>query len=74
MTMQEIWRILTWSFHFLALGKWPHVDPYNKSWDADKVGLRELAGMELADGLRGVIYAVKGDLDHLAKRVKIKTL
>ena len=31
-TMQEIWRIMCWSFYFLAEGRWPDVDWNNAPW------------------------------------------
>ena len=70
--MREIWRILCWPFHFLAQGKWPHVDWDNKSWTPENPTEIALAGTDLADGPCAVIYGVLGDLDHMAKSYKLR--
>ena len=70
--MREIWRILGWLFHFLAQGKWPHVDWNNKAWTPENPTGIALAGTDLADGLCAVIYGLLGDLDHMAKSYKLR--
>ena len=71
-TMQEIWRILCWSFYFLGEGRWPHLDWNSAPWTDAHPFFRDRAGEYLADGLKAIIYSLKGDLDHLTKAYKLR--
>ena len=64
-TENEFWRIMLWSFHWLFLGKWPPVDWQFKAWPEGSSEAR-VANTDLADGLRAVIWGIKGDLDVFA--------
>ena len=65
-TETEIWRILLWSLHFLYLGKWPTVNWNQQKWPEGSPE-EALAGKDLAGGLCGILYTIKGDLDFYAK-------
>ena len=67
-TMLCVWRLLMWSFDHLFRGVHPET-PFGKS-DGWPLGSAEaeLAGKPLADGMCGVIWLLKGDLDHFTKK------
>ena len=52
---------LAWSFYWLAVGKWPNRDWHGKPINDDR------AGMPLADGLCGILWCFRADLDFLVK-------
>jgi hypothetical protein len=64
--MDNIWKIVTWSFRALYEGTWPSAD-----WDENEypTGTAEaaLAGTPLADGYFGVPFIIKDDWDHFGK-------
>ena len=70
--IDQIMRIIAWSFYSLSLGIHPEKDwandlkPDGVGWPLDSAEAA-IAGTPLAAGLRGVLYMLKGDLDHLAK-------
>ena len=70
-TWEEIWRIITWSLHWLYAGVWPPVDWNGDSWDDTRPSERSLANQPLAGGYFGVLYALKGDADYFAKSLKL---
>ena len=70
-TEAEIWKVLLWSLHWLYIGKWPHVDHNFKAWEP-KSSQQKIAGTYLADGLRAIIYGIKGDLDFFAKTLGLR--
>ncbi len=70
-TMDQVWKVLAWSFDALYRGRFPSVDvvtgePFSPD-SAD--GL--LAGKELAGGWCGVIWKIKGDLDFFAEGFRL---
>lgn len=71
-TWAEIWRIVTWSFHWLYVGVWPRVDWNADPWTDSHPSEKALAGKPLAGGYFGVLYALKGDLDYFAKSLKLR--
>ena len=56
----QFMRKLTWSFYWLYKGVWPEKDEHGKPIVGGKTGY-------LADGWSGVLWGLKGDLDHMAK-------
>ena len=70
-TMDAIWLPLIWSFKALASGRWPEVDHRGQPYRPGSIE-HERAGTELAEGLRGVLWALKADLDHLAKSYHLR--
>ena len=70
-TETEIWRVLLWSLHWMAMGKWPQVDWNFKEWPQDSPEA-QLVGRPLAGGYCGVLYTIKADLDFLAKVLKLR--
>ena len=69
-TMEQIGNKLLWSFHYLWLGVWPRC-----SWDDDvplPQSMQQVAGRPLADGLYGVVYTIKCDLDYAAKDLHLQ--
>ena len=65
-TMWSIWRVVLWSLHFLALGIWPTANHNNEPYPAGSIeDLR--AGSQLANGMRAVIWLLKGDVEHFSK-------
>lgn len=71
-TMQAVWRLLVWSFEVLFSGYHPKKDQYGHPWPIGS-SERKLAddNTPLAGGYFGVIWLIKGDLDHYAKNLKI---
>ena len=71
--MDQIMKIIAWSFYYLSLGVHPEKDwdnylkPDGVGWPLNSAEAA-IAGMPLADGLRGVLYMLKGDLDHFAEK------
>ena len=68
----EIWRILLWSLHWLYIGKWPPVDHNFQNWPASS-SQSKIAGSDLANGMRCIIFAIKGDLDFFAKTLGLRS-
>ena len=56
-TMDEFWRVLSWSLNALYRGRWPTSDHNNEPIQNDD------AGKFPADGCYGCLWLVKGDLD-----------
>ena len=71
-TWEEVWRVTTWSLHWLSEGIWPPVDWHGKAWTADNPSERALAKQPLADGLFAIVYALKGDLDYFARSLHLR--
>ena len=62
-------RILCWSLEALFTGKWPM-----RNWDGTEFTSatdRARAGTDLADGYYGILWAIRADLDHLARVLKL---
>ena len=70
-TMKEAWRIMLWSLWFLYLGIWPTVDPWGEDFPVGSSDAA-LAGTWLANGLFGVVWCIKGDLDFIAKVLHLR--
>jgi hypothetical protein len=69
----EVWRILLWSFHWLAEGVWPPVGWNFNAWPPGST--EEALGVgkkPLANGLRATIWSLKGDLDYFAKSLHLR--
>ena len=70
-SMKTVWGILKWSFSALATGRWPAVD-----WKGNEYpdGSREktLAGSWLANGYRGVVWSIQGDLDYFSRNLWLR--
>lgn len=71
-TLQTIWRKVTHSFYFLGLGIHPTVDDLNNAY-GHGTSEAELAGTWLADGYKGVLWSLKGDLDHFFKALLLRS-
>jgi hypothetical protein len=65
-SMKEAMTLVALSLHFLFLGIHPTADHNGNAW-ADDSSEKALAGKWPADGFFGVLYMLKGDLDHFAK-------
>ena len=71
-TAMDMWRVVTWSLHWLYMGVWPPVDWYGRAWTETHRSEKELGDSKLADGLFGVLFSLKGDLDYFAKNLKLR--
>lgn len=69
-SMKEFWALLTWSFYWLFVGRWPSRDHNGKEWPAGSEEASK-AGTHLANGYYGVLFVVRGDLEHMAKGFKM---
>ncbi len=65
------WRHLCWSMHWLFRGVWPDVDADGQSY---KRGTPEFKRKltKLADGYRGALWIVKGDLAYVANDLGLR--
>ena len=72
-SMDEAWRIISWSFRALFEGKFPSTDHrgrrYTARSDPDDFAR---AGTLLAEGRCGVIWGIKGDLEYMWKDMYLK--
>ena len=72
-TWKSIWQILSWNFHFLALGIHPTTDHENKPWPAGskRAGY---AGKKLCpnSGLKGVIWVIAADYEYMESEYGLK--
>ena len=71
LTMDQIWKVLAWSFEVCFSGRWPAADHNGVPFRADTVEGRR-ANTELAGGRFLVLWCIKGDLDHFAKSYKLR--
>jgi len=62
----EVGKTLRWSFEALFSGKHPSVDQHGNPYPEASANAA-IAGQDLASGMFGVIFMVKGDLDHYSK-------
>ena len=71
-TMKGAWKLLVWSFEVLFSGYHPKTDHNGNPWPRHSAEhkLAE-ANTPLADGMFGVIWMLKGDLDHFAKNLNV---
>jgi len=71
-TMKGAWKLLVWSFEVLFSGYHPKTDHNGNPWPRHSAEhkLAE-ANAPLADGMFGVIWMLKGDLDHFAKNLNV---
>ena len=62
-------RKLAWSLYWLFLGKWPKRDEFNREYVAGskEYKLAHETGGWLAGGYFGVLWVLRGDLDHMSK-------
>ncbi len=63
-TTEQFFSILKWSFNCLYEGKWPEKDYKGNTFPQGTQDAAR-AGCWLADGFRGVLFSVLGDLDYL---------
>ena len=49
-TWKEVWRTLTWSLHWLFMGRWPPVDWNGAAWGDDHPTEKRMANQPLAGG------------------------
>ena len=59
-------RALCWSFDALYKGTWPATDCSGEAWPLGSEDAKR-AGKPLAEGFRGCLWLVKGDLEFMAK-------
>lgn len=62
LSTNTLWHILCWSFRALASGKWPAADAFGRPYTSGVDAAR--ANTDLADGYRGVLFVIRGDLDY----------
>ena len=60
-TMKNFWKIVCWSLKWLAAGLWP-----TETWDGEDIH-DDKAGTFLANGFKGVLFCLRGDLEYLSK-------
>ena len=65
-----IWTVVAWSFKCLQEGRWPEVDHKGDPFAAGTLAA-EKAGQPLADGWRGILVCMKGDLDWFQKMMNL---
>ena len=70
-TMEEVWKVLCWSYKALYSGEWPHTDADGNAFPLNTSDAL-LAGHPLADGYCAVIWAIKGDLEWWARGLKLR--
>lgn len=63
-TMDTFWRIMCWSFTWLFKGQWP-----THGWDGTPIRSHR-AGTWLADGHRGLLFMLKGDIEYFQKETR----
>jgi hypothetical protein len=71
-TMVEFMEILSWSFFWLQLGRWPTHDPWGREY-VEGTHEWQLAHdiYWLADGFFGILFAIIGDLDYFHKNLRL---
>lgn len=65
-SLNRFWKVLTWSLYWLFIGRWPRRDVDGNEWPAGSAD-HERAGKHLAEGFYGVVFTIRGDLEHMAK-------
>lgn len=64
----EFSKMLAWSFYWLAVGKWPTRDWNNLPYPEHSPEARRAKDqVYLAGGYYGILYIVRGDLEHMHK-------
>lgn len=72
-THMRLMKLLQWSFYWLSIGKWPTRDEHGVQYPPDSVEARRASEDPfLAGGYYGVLYLVKGDLEHMHKAFDFK--
>ena len=66
-TNEEFWKIYAWSMYWLYMGVHPECDWNQQPWTDKHKLFKDKAGEKLADGLFGMVYCIKGDLDYFTK-------
>eukprot|EP00973_Karenia_brevis_P060186 8375175-Karenia_brevis.AAC.1 len=64
--MEELWRILLWSLHWLYVGQWPDEDHNGRKYTPAEPEYA-YRNTWLANGFYGFVYILKADLDHFGK-------
>ncbi len=67
-TMNDAWKITTWSLGALYAGKFPTHDHNGIRYPAHTAE-GTLAGQDLADGMCCVVWILKGDLKYFAEEL-----
>lgn len=62
----EFFQVLKWSFYWLFLGQWPRRDHKEQPYPPGSPEAQK-AGSPLAGGFFGVLWCIKGDLEHMTK-------
>lgn len=61
-------KLLAWSFYWLAVGKWPTRDVHGNPYpEHSPQARRAREQVYLAGGYYGVLYIIRGDLEHMHK-------
>eukprot|EP00973_Karenia_brevis_P037280 5139112-Karenia_brevis.AAC.1 len=63
-TRAYLWKVLSWSFNALEEGTWPTKDWENNDWPAGSWEAGMCTQKWLADGFRGIIMYLVGDLEQ----------
>ena len=61
----SFWKRLRWSLYWLAVGRWPARDWEERAWPEGSPQ-HQKKGSYLADGWYAVLWAIQGDLEHMA--------
>ena len=68
---EELWGMIIWSFKALDSGKWPTADWNGAEFPPDSLDAVR-ANTDLANGMRAVIWCIKGDLDWYSKALWLR--
>jgi len=73
-SMDEVWRVLLWSFTAAFRGCHPGADWHGKRWPAgSSEAILAASETRIAGGFFFVIWSIKGDLDWYAKGLGLKS-
>lgn len=64
--LDEFFKVLSWSLYWMFLGVWPKRDHTGERYPPDSE-LGKRAGTPLAGGYYGVLWCLRGDLEHMCK-------
>lgn len=65
-SVDEFFRVLSWSLYWMFLGVWPKRDHKGAEYPRESV-LGKRAGQPLAGGYYCVLWCLRGDLEHMCK-------
>jgi hypothetical protein len=69
-TFNQFGQIMRWSCTALYKGNWPASDHEGNPWPKGSVNWKK-ANEPLADGYRGILFAVQGDLEYLSYSLQL---